>query len=158
MTMPASAKPLTTARIGDRLPSAREQAVANQLRQIIASQSESGQDTPLKVMTDDGQMAEIVLTHDLARLFLDLLRHIASGEAVTLVPVAQKLTTQQAADILNVSRPYLIGLLESGDMPFTLTGRHRRINAEDLFAYKDKRDRKRAEALSELAQLDADLI
>lgn len=100
----------------------------------------------------------MVLTHDLARLFLDLLRHIGSGDAVTLVPITQMLTTQQAADILNVSRPYLIQLLERDDIRFTLIGRHRRIKAEDLFAYKKRRDEQRDAALSALAELDAELI
>ena len=63
---------------------------------------------------------------------------------------------QQAADHLNVSRPFLIKLLEGGDIPFTKTGRHRRIRAEDLFAYKDKRDGKRADALSGMARLGAE--
>lgn len=158
MTMPASAQPLSKARLGDRLPSANEQAMAHQLGQILAAQSSEGGDTRLKLVGDDGQIATVVLTNDLSRLLRDLLRHISGGDAVTLMPITQMLTTQQAADILNVSRPYLIQLLERGDIPFSLTGRHRRVKAEDLFAYKATRDRERAEALSELARLDADLL
>ncbi|GAB0113066.1 helix-turn-helix domain-containing protein [Acidisoma sp. C75] len=157
MTVPASAQPLSTQRIGARLPSAREQAAANQLRRVIAAKSEAGQDTTLTIL-ENGKQAEIVLTPDLSRLLLDMLRSIGSGDAVTLVPVTQMLTTQQAADILNVSRPFLIQLLEREDIPYDLVGRHRRIRAEDLFAYKEARDRQRAEALSGLAELDADLI
>jgi excisionase family DNA binding protein len=90
-------------------------------------------------------------------LFLELLRYIGSGDAVTLLPIQQMLTTQQAADLLNVSRPFLIKLIEKGDIPHSMVGRHRRLKAEDLFAYKSARDKARAEALDELIADSADL-
>ncbi|MGI6245025.1 MAG: excisionase family DNA-binding protein [Pseudochelatococcus sp.] len=89
---------------------------------------------------------------------MELLRHIGRGDSVTLVPVNKMLTTQQAADILNISRPFLISLLEKGEIEFSLVGRHRRIKAEHLFAYKKARDERRAAALSDLAELDAELL
>ena len=152
MTMPAVAKPL-----GDRLPSPGERAAANQLRRILAAGS-GDQDQKLKIIEESGQSAEIVLTPGLSALLTDLLRHLGSGDAVTLVPVSQMLTTQQAADILNVSRPFLISLLERGEIPHVLVGRHRRIKAEELFTYKRRRDTTRSEALGELAEMDADLL
>ncbi|HSF96930.1 MAG TPA: excisionase family DNA-binding protein [Thermohalobaculum sp.] len=153
MTIPASAEPF-----GGRLPSEREQESANQLRRILAARMATDADTRLKIAEDGGKTSDIVLSPALSALLLDLLRHVGRGDAVTLVPVGQMLTTQQAADILNVSRPYLIGLLEKGEIGFTLVGRHRRIRAEDLFAYKRKRDETRARALEELAEIDAELI
>ncbi len=144
--------------LGRRLPSPGEQAAANQLRKILASQATNGRGQKLKVMPEGGEMAEVVLTPGLSTLLMEVLRHIGAGEAVTLVPVSQMLTTQQAADILNVSRPFLISLVEKGEIGRTLVGRHRRIKAEDLFAYKRRRDEERAVALSELAEMDADLI
>lgn len=151
MTIPAFAE-----KIGSRLPSANERAAANQLRQILASQASVG--AKLRVLDDSRQSADVTLTPALSNLLMELLRHVGRGDAVTLVPVTQMLTTQQAADILNVSRPFLISLLEKGDIGHTLVGRHRRVKAEDLFAYKNARDTKRSDALSELAETDAEYL
>jgi len=151
MTLPANSR-----KIGDRLPSADEKVAANTLRRVIASSSDHN--SVLKLLDEEKQVTEVTLTPALSKLLLDLLRYIGNGDAVTLVPVGQKLTTQQAADILNVSRPYLIGLLKKQEIPFELVGRHRRIKAEDLFEYKKVRDEKRSDALSDLAKLDAELL
>ncbi len=152
MTMPAFAEGL-----GGRLPSDTEKAAANQLRSILAAHA-SG-DAKLRVLDEiTNTPAEITLTPGLSSLLMELLRHVGRGDAVTLVPVSKMLTTQQAADILNVSRPFLIGLLEQHEIPHTTVGRHRRIKAEDLFAFKNQRAVKRAHALSQLAELDSDYL
>lgn len=153
MTIPAFAE-----RLGDRLPSADERAAAKQLLQILASQAVGDDIQKLRIVDENNKPAEIILTAALSRLLMEVLRHVSRGDAVTLVPVSQMLTTQQAADILNVSRPYLVSLLEKGEMRFETVGRHRRINAEHLFEYKKKRDTERAAALSELAEIDSELI
>ena len=153
MTMPAFAKEL-----GDRLPSADERAAANQLRKILAAQATGEAESKLRLLQEDKTTSEVVLTPALSRLLMEVLRHVGRGDAVTLVPVSQMLTTQQAADILNVSRPYLVSLLDKGEIAHSLVGRHRRIKAEHLFDYKQGRDGKRAAALSELAAMDAELL
>ncbi|ANO52648.1 helix-turn-helix domain-containing protein [Woeseia oceani] len=145
-------------KIGDRLPSASEREAANHLRKILAAHASPADNSRLKIVDPAGKPTEVFLTPALSELLIELLRHIGKGDAVTLVPVTQRLTTQQAADLLNVSRPYFVGLLEKGEMPFELVGRHRRVRANDLFEYKSARDSKRAKALDELAQLDADYI
>ena len=153
MTVPAYAKQL-----GERLPSADERAAANQLRRILASRAATDTEQKFKVLDEQGKGADIVLAPGLSRLLMELLRHVGRGDAVTLVPVSQMLTTQQAADILNVSRPFLISLLENDKIPFVLVGRHRRVKAEDLFDYKKTRDAERSSALADLAEIDADFI
>ncbi len=77
---------------------------------------------------------------------------MARGQAVTVVPVGKLMTTQQAADVLNVSRPYLIQLLDEGRIPFTKTGTHRRIRFDDVMTFRERRDAKRSEALRLLTQ------
>jgi excisionase family DNA binding protein len=82
---------------------------------------------------------------------------LARGDAVTVVPVGKQLTTQQAADLLNVSRQYLVRLLDEGRIPFSKTGKHRRVRIEDVMAFAATRDKDRGEALSRLTQLSEEL-
>lgn len=82
---------------------------------------------------------------------------LARGDAITVVPVGQELTTQQAADLLNVSRQYLVRLLDQGRIPYTRTGKHRRLRIDDVLAHKEQRDRERDESLTELARLSQEL-
>lgn len=155
MTVPASAQPF-----GGALPSSNDREMAKQLRRVLASeiQEADGGEARLKVAERSGETSELVLSPALTALFMETLRHVGQGKAVTLVPVGEMLTTQQAADILNVSRPFLVSLLESKAIPHHKVGRHRRIRAEDLFAYKRKRDEARDRALSDLAEIDTALI
>lgn len=82
---------------------------------------------------------------------------MARGDSITVVPVGQELTTQQAADILNVSRQYLVRLLNEGRIPYTKTGRHRRVRIEDVLAFKEERDRQRKAGLDELTRMSEEL-
>jgi len=78
---------------------------------------------------------------------------MARGDSITVVPVGREVTTQQAADLLNVSRQYLIRLLDEGRIPFRKTGKHRRLRIEDVLSFKDKRDKDRRAGLRELSQM-----
>jgi excisionase family DNA binding protein len=82
---------------------------------------------------------------------------LAGGDAVTIVSVGKELTTQQAADLLNVSRQYLVRLVDEGRIPYTRTGKHRRLRIEDVLEFKEKRDHERQATLAELTQLSEEL-
>lgn len=84
-------------------------------------------------------------------LLKDAVRNLAQGRALMLIPEEKQLTTQEAGDLLGVSRPYLIRLLDAGEMPFSLVGTHRRIRLGDVVAYA-KRKANRKAALDKMAR------
>ncbi len=92
----------------------------------------------------------LILPRQALALLRDLLVEMAQGNAVTIVPTHAELTTQEAANLLNVSRPHLVKLLENGDIPFTKAGTHRRIRYQDLMAYREQRELESKSALDEL--------
>lgn len=100
---------------------------------------------------------DLILPRHAVALLRDLLSEMAQGNAVTIVPTHAELTTQEAADILNVSRPYLIKLLEDGEIAHHKVNKHRRVRFDDLMAYKKRQALQSSEALNELAQQAQDL-
>lgn len=86
-----------------------------------------------------------------------VVQHMMRGKAITVVPINKELTTQEAADLLNVSRPFLVKLLEEGKIPFAMVGTHRRIRFSDLIEYKKRRDTERSRALTELTRMSQEM-
>jgi|SRR5665213_4007060 len=91
------------------------------------------------------------------RLLNSILTEMAKGNAVTLISIHAELTTQQAADLLNVSRPFLIEQLEKGAIPYRKVGTHRRVMFQDLMEFKQSMDHQRLKALEELSAIDQEL-
>ena len=112
---------------------------------------------PLRLVTEDNRHEMISIPPGAVRLFLDILTQLGQGRAVTIVPGKVELTTQEVADYLNVSRPYVVKLIESGKLPARLVGTRRRVSFADLINF-DEEDRKtRRAALDELARIDQEL-
>ena len=100
---------------------------------------------------------EVTLPGEALHLLIRILTHMANGHAVTVLPILEELTTQQAADLIRVSRPYLVRLLEDGKIPFHKVGTHRRVRAVDVMEYKTKRRGESKKLLDELTREAQDL-
>ncbi|MGM0703347.1 MAG: helix-turn-helix domain-containing protein [Pseudomonadota bacterium] len=126
-------------------------ASATELSQLLRERPESDR-AHIKL---DG--ADLVLPRQALVMLRDLLTEMAQGNAVTILPTHAEVTTQEAANMLNVSRPHLVKLLEEGEIPFTRVGTHRRIRLQDLLAYKRQQEEASEAALQELADQAQDL-
>jgi len=113
-------------------------------------------DAVVKLKADDNN-AELELPGEALRLLVDVLAEIANGNAVTIAPVHAELTTQQAADLLNVSRPYLVKLLEDERIPFRPVGNRRRVQLQNLLAFKRIDDRER-DAIADKLTAEAEVL
>ncbi|MFI0355370.1 excisionase family DNA-binding protein [Actinomadura sp. 9N407] len=111
----------------------------------------------IRVQAEVGGEEALVLPRPAVSLLAYILSQAAAGRGVSVMPSHAELTTQQAADLLNVSRPYLIGLLEAGTIPFKLVGRHRRVRWDDLMHYKRETEAQSRAAADELADLGQEL-
>jgi excisionase family DNA binding protein len=128
---------MTTGRtrdVGPFLPSEQEARLAQEASRTLAAHVRADEASRLRFLKDDRDTDTVALPAAAVRLLLEMLEQMAHGNAAMLLPIQAELTTQQAADLLNVSRPYLVALLEQGALPYRKVGSHRRVRAEDVLA------------------------
>lgn len=135
-------------------PSDEDRQIAAESSRQLATLIGKGESARLRVI--DGKEV-ITVPLSALRMLADILAHMAEGEAMALIPQDAELTTQQAADYLNVSRPFFVKMLEEGKLPFHKVGSHRRVYFRDLVAYKEQSMDERRAALDELAKQAQDL-
>lgn len=132
------------------VPTKTEAFLAQESGQRLASFLEEQNDLSIQIKKDGKQTEEIVLPASAFRLLVNVLFEMAKGNAVTLIPVETEMTTQQAADFLNVSRPFFVRLLDEEKIPCRKVGTHRRILFRDLQDYKERDTTERLRVLAKL--------
>ena len=136
--------------IGTVSPTDREREVARvSLQRLSSMLGQTRDDFHIQVEEES-----VAVPQSVAKMLLEILAQMAQGNAITMIPSHAELTTQEAADTLNVSRPFLVKLLEQGKLPFRNVGSHRRVLFSDLMGYMQRAKVDRLKALEEL-QKDA---
>lgn len=152
------ANAMTTLLNNLNLPDSRESELAQRGQRELAAYISTKLETHhISIVTDDKENHSIELPTSALTMLMDILGELAAGNAVQVVPVHAELTTQEAANMLNVSRPHLVKLLEEGKLPFHKTGRHRRVLFADLMEYKKRRENDSLEAMQALSDQAQDL-
>lgn len=134
------------------LPTAQEAAIAREASRQLAAHLDHLEALKFQIGEDKKTRHKLPLPPSAIRLLIDILTEMAAGNAITLIPHHAELTTQQAANVLNVSRPFLVDLIEQGKIPHRKVGTHRRVLFEDVMRYKKEIDKERHKALDELAK------
>lgn len=143
---------IMTPKLPARLPSPEEAKEAGDALLRVQALLRRRSARTIHVCPEGGKADQVIsVPRGAFEFFVEILSQMANGNAVTVVPIHAELTTQEAADLLNVSRPYVIRLLDEKKIPFRLVGTHRRVRFADLLKYKLKDDAERKAALDELA-------
>lgn len=133
-------------------PTPHDTELAQASSRELAPYTEGEQDLTIRISLNDKESTSLVIPVAAFRLFVQTLAEMAQGNAVALLPVQSELTTQAAAELLQVSRPYLVSLLDQGVIPHRKVGTHRRVLVQDVLAFKQQNDARRLAALRELSE------
>lgn len=134
-----------------------EQEMARVAQRCIMESLDRSRAAEIVLTGNDGELAPVSLPLIAPRLIAQVLGALSQGRAATVVPAERELSTLEAANLLKVSRPFLIKQMESKKLPYRLVGSHRRVTAEDLMAYRQQMHAGQAEALKRLADEAAEL-
>jgi excisionase family DNA binding protein len=132
-------------------PTEQDAMEAGTASRVLASYAPNQPLHTLKLILNDATGSTVTIPTAAYTLLVEILAQMAEGNAVSIVPIKKEITTQEAADILNVSRPYLVKLLESGKIPYRKVGTRRRVLTQDVLNYKNQIDTQRMHTLLELA-------
>ena len=139
------------------IPNAHDIELAAESSRTLGAMTQTTGDMLLTVTGEGGATSQIRIPAAALHLLFVALSEMACGNGVSVLPLNAELTTQQAADILNVSRPYLVGLLEKGEMAHRKVGVQRRVLLREVIAYKTRSDIDRRAAMGELARLGQEM-
>jgi excisionase family DNA binding protein len=145
-----------TAVLVPEIPSEAEAELARETKDILAPRIGKNVSLDLRAMNFQSEPT-VKIPASAARLLVQILDEMSRGNAVKIVPVHAELTTQEAADLLNISRPTLIQMLEQGLIEYRKVGTHRRVPFAKAIEYKRKREADRRAALAELVAYDQEL-
>ena len=140
------------------LTTPEEIALAKLSSQELAAVIESnGAAQKINVVDKSGQNHEVTLPASALQMMIEVLTQLGNGNAVNITPIHAELTTQEGADMLNMSRPTFIKLLDSDAIPFNRTGNRRKVPFSALMEYKKKIEASRLATLDELSELDQEM-
>ncbi|MGN6790944.1 MAG: excisionase family DNA-binding protein [Streptosporangiaceae bacterium] len=148
---------MTTRGISGIRPGDVDAEVADRAARRIRDYLAHHQDEEISIGVEIGEDDALLVPRPAAIMLAQVLDLLADGQGVQIMPDRCMLTTQQAADVINVSRPYLIGLLERRLIPYEMVGTHRRIAFADLLEYRRQDDQRRRAAVDDLTSIGEEL-
>src|SRR6266571_7644801 len=148
---------MAQAAMAPTLPSEADAVLAKETSRVLASHIHNSDPMELRIPDDPSPEGTVKLPLSAARMLVRILEEMARGNAVTLIPVQAELTTQEAAEMLSISRPSLIQLLDEGKSDYRRVSTHRRVRFEALMEYKRQVDAERRKVLKQLAAYDQEL-
>lgn len=139
------------------VPTDQDALLAREASRILNESGVGQQALRVRLVEADREGTIVELPAPAAKLLKELLKEMASGHAMTLVPIKAEITTRQTADILGVSRPFVVGLIDKGVLPARMVGAHRRLLLKDVLIYKAESKAKARAALKEMVAIGQEL-